>query len=198
MNRYINKIRHYFWRRNEFESNELRDFFNKNFGVCIGLYSYGCFDEKRFPRGTKIGRYCSFATTSIAFRRNHGVDYISTHPYLYNSSLGFIDKDTIENRELVIEDDVWVGHNVIILPSVSIIERGAVIAAGSVVTKNVSKYSIVAGNPAKVVKMRFSENIIEKIEMSKWWELDKSSLLELKKEHRDLVFNPGEFYEKNN
>lgn len=71
---------------------------------------------------------------------------------MYNSSLNFVLKDTIDFQDLVIEDDVWIGHNAIILPSVSKIERGAVIAAGSIVTKNVKKYSIVAGNPAVEIK----------------------------------------------
>lgn len=148
----INRIKLFLWKKNEFESSHLRKYFKKKLNVEVGLYSYGCFDIRRFPAGTKIGRYCSFASTCIAFRRNHGLDYITTHPYLYNSSLNFVLKDTIDFQDLVIEDDVWIGHNAIILPSVSKIERGAVIAAGSIVTKNVKKYSIVAGNPAVEIK----------------------------------------------
>ena len=69
----------------------------------------------------------------------------------------------------VIEDDVWIGSNSVILSGVKI-GRGAVIGAGSIVTKNVPKYAIVAGNPAKVIKMRFNDEEISKLEKLKWWE----------------------------
>ncbi|MFH0288649.1 CatB-related O-acetyltransferase [Vibrio owensii] len=197
MRRYIDKIKSRIWRKNEFESLELREFFRVKFNIIVGLYSYGCFDEKRFPSGTSIGRYCSFAPTAIVFGRNHGLSFISTHPYLYNSSLGFVERDMLHNQNLVIDDDVWIGHNAIILPSVTKIERGSVIAAGSVVTKNVGKYSVVAGNPAVEIKKRFSDDVIKKIESTRWWELDKDSLLKLKETNEVLVFNPGEYYEKN-
>jgi len=182
-------------KKNEFESVYLRELFIKEHGVVIGLYSYGCFDAKRIPRGTKVGRYCSFSETSCVFLRNHGLEFLSLHPYLYNAHLGLIDKDTIENGKLEIEDDVWLGHNSVILPSVNKIGRGAVIAAGSIVTKNVPSYSIVGGNPAKVIKYRFSPAVIEKIESSKWWLLNKNELKLFIEENNDLVYRVKNNYE---
>ena len=79
------------------------------------------------------------------------------------------DNIAVSKGEIVIEDDVWIGSNSVILSGVKI-GRGAVIGAGSIVTKNVPKYAIVAGNPAKVIKMRFNDEEISKLEKLKWWE----------------------------
>lgn len=178
----------------QFDSVILRELFRKKYNIDVGLYTYGCFDPARIPSGTKIGRYCSFASTSQIFGRNHGLDFISLHPYLYNSNLGLIKCDTIQYQKCTVEDDVWVGHNAIILPSVKLIGRGAVIAAGSVVTKDVPRYSIVAGNPAKIIRYRFSEDVINKIEESNWWQLNKIELQELIKNNTDMIFNPISYY----
>lgn len=183
-------------KRNQFESVMLRWLFRRWYDIDVGQYSYGCFDPARFPSGLKIGRYCSFATTCNFFSRNHGLDFISLHPYLYNSNLGIVKKDTIQQRQCRIEDDVWVGHNAIILPSVGKVGRGAVIAAGSVVTKDVPRYAIVAGNPAKVIRYRFNENVIKQIENSAWWMLDKKKISNLIKSNPMMMFEPEKFYEQ--
>lgn len=79
-------------------------------------------------------------------------------------------------------NDVWVGTNVTIMPGCNIIGNGAIIGGVSVVTHDVPPYAIVAGNPAKILRYRFDEDIIKKLEESKWWELE---LDELKKLHHD-------------
>ncbi|MEQ5874336.1 CatB-related O-acetyltransferase [Pseudoalteromonas sp. MEBiC 03485] len=170
----IYKIRRFIERKNDLESLVKREYFKDKYNIDIGLYSYGCFDIKRIPNNTKIGRYCSFSNSCYILNGNHGLQYISLHPYLYNTSLGIVSEEKIQRTELVVEDDVWVGHNVIITPSVEFIGRGAVIAAGAVVTKNVEAYSIVGGNPAKLIRYRFNAETIEKIESTKWWTMDKN------------------------
>ena len=75
-----------------------------------------------------------------------------------------------------IGNDVWVGHNVVILPGCKKVGNGAVIGAGSIVTHDVPPYSIVAGNPAKVINMRFNDETIERLESSKWWEMSANEL----------------------
>jgi tetrahydrodipicolinate N-succinyltransferase len=78
-------------------------------------------------------------------------------------------------KHVTIGNDVWTGHNVNILPGVSV-DDGAVIGAGSVVTKDVPPYAIVAGVPAQVRRMRFPERTIERLLRLKWWELELSEL----------------------
>lgn len=174
---------------NEFESKKLRRYYFSHYGIDIGMYSYGCFDASRIPRGTTIGRYCSFARTAVIFNGNHGVGYRTTHPYLYNTKLGVVEKETITRTACVIEDDVWLGHNSIVLPNVKCVGRGAVVAAGAVVTKDIPRYAVVAGNPAVVIKYRFKADVIEALESSRWWEMDRSEFV------RKVKGDPGYFFD---
>jgi virginiamycin A acetyltransferase len=162
--------------QNQFDNDWLRQHFAKKYNISVGLYSYGCFDPLRVPVNTKIGRYCSFSSTCYFLNGNHGLSFLSLHPYLYNPTFNLVSRETINRTTFTIEDDVWVGHNAIILPSVTKIGRGAVIAAGAVVTKNVSPYEIVGGVPAKLIGMRFNPETIQKIEDSKWWFWSKEEL----------------------
>lgn len=73
----------------------------------------------------------------------------------------------------MIEDDVWIGTDVLVMSGITI-SKGAVVAAGSVVVKNVPPYSIVGGNPAKIIKMRFEESIIEKFISIDFSEIDNN------------------------
>ncbi|GCL09481.1 CatB-related O-acetyltransferase [Escherichia coli] len=184
-------------KKNQFESCILRRLYIKLYDVDIGMYSYGCFDPKRVPPKTKIGRYCSFAPTAYIFGRNHGVEFVSLHPYLYNSELGLVKQDTIAITSRVIEDDVWFGHNSVISPAVKFIGRGAVIATGAVVTSDVPRYAIVAGVPAKIIKYRFEPRVINIIEKSKWWLRTKSELQKMIKLDSGFIFTPGYFDETN-
>ncbi|MBY0235020.1 MAG: CatB-related O-acetyltransferase [Burkholderiaceae bacterium] len=177
---------------NQFESRELREIYSRDFGVSIGMYSYGCFDSSRIPRGTIIGRYCSFAGSAVILNANHGMSFLALHPYLYNASLGLVAKETIERHACVIEDDVWVGHNAVLLPKVRRVGRGAVIAAGAVVTRDVPAYAVVAGNPARVIKMRFDDATILKIEALAWWNWSKDELASRLDSDPDLLFRPAE------
>lgn len=132
----INRLRGRHTPSDEPESLALRRRFQA-LGVDVGLYSYGCFDLGRFPSGVTVGRYCSFAPTSQAFLRNHGLEFIGLTAYLYNEALGVVERSMMPHATLTISDDVWLGHNSILLPAVSEIGRGAVVAAGAVVTRPV-------------------------------------------------------------
>ena len=143
--------------------------------VEIGMYTSGpCYSFGHFPPGTKIGRYSgTYEWTVRAFAANHPLDRISTHAIFYNPNLGHAKKEAdIKRKGLIIGNDVFVGHNVTIVPSVSRIGDGVVIGAGSVVTKDVPDFAIVVGNPAKVIKYRFSKETQLKIKASKWWDKD--------------------------
>lgn len=182
---------------NQFESYELREHFKKKYEINIGMYSYGCFVPGNIPKGTSIGRYCSFAENVRILSRNHGLEYISLHPYLFNSELNIIEKDSISHTKCVISDDVWIGYGAIITPRVSSIGRGAMIGAGAVVTKNVPPYAIVAGNPAKIVRYRFTPAEIAEIEDSKWWMWDKRRLQTEFLKNKEALIAPAAYINNN-
>ena len=158
-------------------SKTLRKIFLHYHKVTIGSYSYGgCFDPQNIPAGTVIGRYCSFARNVYILNGNHPLSHKSLHPLFYNPVFGYVERLLIERTNLVVGNDVWIGQNVIILPSVSKIGDGAAIGAGSVVTEDVPPFAVVVGNPARIIKYRFTPETIEKIMASKWWEKDIEEL----------------------
>ena len=171
----------------EFHSKTLRAIFSEYHDIHIGIYSYGCFSPENIPAGTLIGRYCSFARGILILNGSHPVTFKSTHPFFYNPSLGYADKVLIERTKIVIRNDVWIGANATILPSVSQIADGAVIEAGSVVTKSVPPFAIVAGNPATILKYRFTEETINRIIQSAWWERDIESIKENQFEFAEFI-----------
>ena len=174
------------------------DFFQKEDFVyrdCkIGRYTYGYKDLlKESCLASSIGRYCSINKTARIWG-NHAIECVTTSPILdmpwlydvekygtrkkylekYGKYKDFSDREfqssSIRKNELVeIGNDVWIGANVVILQGVKIGD-GAVVAADSVVTKNVEPYSIVGGVPAKIIRYRFSKGTIERLLQIKWWD----------------------------
>jgi acetyltransferase-like isoleucine patch superfamily enzyme len=116
-----------------------------------------------------IGSFCSIGPNVILQEYNHNYN----RPTSYGIN-GHIIKDkrytheTISKGDIIIEDDCWLGANVVVLSGVRI-GRGAIIGAGSVVTRDIAPYTIVGGNPAKKIKDRFSSEQIEHLEKSQWW-----------------------------
>lgn len=98
----------------------------------------------------------------------------------------------VERGQIVIGNDIWIGYGTIILASCKSIGNGAVIGAGSVVTKDVPPYSVVAGVPARVIHMRFDQRVIDALEKSKWWKLNPSQLYQF----YNYMDNPLVFAEK--
>jgi virginiamycin A acetyltransferase len=186
----VDRVHLRFLLRNEYESRPLREMFARRFRVEVGLYSYGCFDRWRVPPRTRIGRYCSFAKSARILNANHPYDALTTHPYLYEAKFGVVAADRIDYPWLEIGDDVWIGHNATITPGCKAIGRGAIIGAGAVVTRNVPAYSVVAGVPAQVLRLRFDPETIAAIEASRWWELDKAALAALVARSPETVFTP--------
>lgn len=154
----------------EVYSQTLRAIFQKYYGVEIGMYTHGgCFVPHSFSRNIKIGRYSSVANSAFAATLNHPMQFKSMHGFFFNSAMGVCTNERTYNR-LVIGNDVWLGHNSIIMPSVNSIGDGAVIGAGAVVFKDIPPYAVVVGNPGRVVRYRFSKETIEKLLAEKWWE----------------------------
>jgi acetyltransferase-like isoleucine patch superfamily enzyme len=155
----------------EVRSITLRRIMRDYHGVTVGLYSDGgCFTPNAMDPDTTIGRYSSIAYTAAAFGANHPMNAKSTHAIFYNPALGETDVDLVERTKLTIGSDVWMGHNSIVLNGVESIGHGAVIGAGSVVHKDVPPYAVVVGHPARVVRYRFSDEIIEELLAEQWWE----------------------------
>ncbi|NMA02172.1 MAG: CatB-related O-acetyltransferase [Clostridia bacterium] len=146
--------------------------------IDVGYGSYGSmFTPGSFKPGTVIGNYCSFSSSVFQYNANHPYSKFTTHPILYHEDYTGSKSEELKRVNLIIGHDVWIGHGVVILPGCSNIGNGAVIGAGSIVTKDVPAYSIVVGNPAKVIRMRFKEEIIEKLEVTQWWLWDKETLI---------------------
>lgn len=189
--RLFEKLRLKLLLRDEYESLALRRHFATRYNIEIGLHSYGCFDRWRIPPKSRIGRYCSFAKSARILDANHPIEALSTHPYIYERHFGVVKTDLIDPSPIVVEDDVWLSHNVIVTPGCKHIGRGAVIGAGAVVTRDVPAYAIMAGNPARLVRMRFVPETIAAIEASRWWLLDRRELAALVAAQPEAIYHPS-------
>jgi len=153
----------------DFTSQWLRALFQHYHGAAIGLYSYGCF-YPRLPQGTTIGKFCSFADDINIFLGDHKITAVTTHPFIYNPDAGVVDRLLRHDQPLTIGNDVWIGQNTTILSKVGKIGDGAVIGAGTVVTKEVPPYAVVIGVPGRVIKYRFAPPTIARLLQIRWWD----------------------------
>lgn len=165
--RIIAKIKKHFWTKKWRKSNQNNQTYPTNMFdmdyVSVGSGTYGALTVLQHGKGAKleIGNFCSIAgEVTFILQSDHPLNKVSTFPfrtwYLHT------DHEAISKGDIIIGDDVWIGYRCTILSGVSI-GQGAVIAAGAVVTKDVPPYAIVAGVPARVIKYRFSRDIIEKM-----------------------------------
>ena len=176
------------------------DFFYKHCKIGARTYGYKSLLSS-FSMAENIGRYCNINDTARVVV-NHSLDLVSVHAGLleyngwgteseYRQICSYVDKygkhrdncwryhdkPTRNNPPVFIGNDVWIGHNVIILPGVTI-HDGAVCAAGAVVTHDVPPYTIVGGVPAKPIRKRFSDDIIEQLLKIRWWDWPEEKIRE--------------------
>lgn len=123
-----------------------------------------------------IGKFCQIASgvEFVMNGANHQMNAVSTYPFYTLEGWKQVPpmkKDLPIKGDTVIGNDVWIGQNVTIMPGVHI-GNGAIIGANSVVGSNIDPYTIVVGNPARVIRKRFDDELIEIMEKLKWW--DKS------------------------
>lgn len=143
--------------------------------MVIGEYTYGWQNITILfgGQGTElyIGKYCSIAEqVTVMLHGNHHIDWISTYPFNVISwpDLGASADQNSSKGNVVIGNDVWLGREVLLMSGIKIAD-GAVIAARSVVTKDVGPYEIWAGNPARFKRQRFSQADIDWLLQVQWW-----------------------------
>ena len=124
-----------------------------------------------------VGNYCSIAiNVRILIGGNHRMDWVTTYPFpRFRDSARHITDFVVSRGSVTIGHDVWIGENVTILSGVTI-GNGAVIGASAVVTKGVPPYTIVAGNPARKIGVRFSKGDVEILQSLEWWYWDDAKL----------------------
>jgi acetyltransferase-like isoleucine patch superfamily enzyme len=159
------------------------------YNVTIGDYTYLAKDV--VGMNTKIGKFCSIAQgVCISLGMHPTRKFVSTSPVFFSKykqcGVSF-SKDSYfrEMGSTLIGNDVWIGVNAIIMDDITIGD-GAIVAAGAIVTKNVPPYSIVAGNPAKVIRYRFNNEIIDFLLKIKWWEKEEQWLKDNFKDFHDI------------
>ncbi|MBL8025653.1 MAG: CatB-related O-acetyltransferase [Fibrobacteres bacterium] len=144
-------------------------------GYEIGRYVCGAVPNVRGWRNCastlKMGSFISIATdVEILLGAEHRPDWVTTYDFSANwKNVEKVEGHPKTKGDVVIGNDVWIGTGVFILSGVTIGD-GAVLGAKSVITKNIPPYSIYAGNPAKFIRNRFSDEIISELLRIKWWE----------------------------
>ena len=160
----------------QYTSGTLRKIFSELYDINVGYGTYGCFSYA-FRSHITIGNYCSIANGVQRLVGNHPMDMFSTHPFFHLKRFGYVKEDYYISHHLTIGNDVWIGTNAIILGKVEHIGDGAVIGAGSIVTHDVPPYAVVAGNPAKIIKYRFDEEMQRKLTDSKWYNYNPGTII---------------------
>ncbi|WPO79504.1 CatB-related O-acetyltransferase [Flavobacterium sp. KACC 22761] len=131
----------------------------------------------------KIGNFCSIARGTNIQEHNHDINCVTTYFIKYRVFNDKYGSDAVSKGAIEIGNDVWIGTGSTILTGVKIGD-GAVVAANAVVTSNIPPYAIVGGTPAKVLKYRFSDEIIKELLEIKWWDWE----IEKIKKNKDLFY----------
>ncbi len=152
--------------------NDPRDFAKNNV-----LYHYPINGDK-----LKIGKFCSIACGArfLFTSGNHTLGSLSTYTFpIFFTEWGLDAKDITDawdnKGDIVVGNDVWIGYEAVIMSGVTIGD-GAVIGTRAVVTKEVPPYTIVGGVPAKPIKKRFDDDVIERLEALRWWDWDEEKI----------------------
>ncbi|HEF7294298.1 TPA: CatB-related O-acetyltransferase [Bacillus cereus] len=149
--------------------------------VSIEMGGYSYIGNYCTVINTRIGRFCSIADNCIIGGASHPIEWVSTSPVFQEGrnimKTNFSTHPYQTMKETVIGNDVWIGSNCLIKGGIKIGD-GAVIGMGSILTKDVGPYEIWAGNPARLISKRFSEETVEKLLESNWWEWGNDTLAE--------------------
>lgn len=153
--------------------------------VTVGRYTYGEINFSSFGASEEkleIGDFCSLGGEVLfILGGNHNYHYMSTYPFkvkIFNKK-----NESYSNGTIKVDNDVWIGQRSIIMSGIKI-SQGAIVAAGSVVTKDVPPYAIVGGVPAKLIKYRFSQDIITELLKIDYRKVDKNFI----ENNRELLY----------
>ena len=176
----------------------------------IGEYSYMSMNSAIVSPDSTIGKFTSIGREVLIGTSSHPINRLTTHPLTYTNKCKRLYGDLVTPKDKIIKlsangckpvtvgNDVWIGARAIIMDGIKIGD-GAIIGANSVVTKDVPPYAIVAGCPAKLIRYRFSEDVINKLLELCWWDYPKEFIvnnlpfddveecIKILSENRDLV-----------
>jgi len=154
--------------------------------IDLGSYHLIQFDVASYRDWVvNIGKYCSIARIKIFLARTktHRQEFITTFPlhFMHSPLSAIVDEIVVDNsHKVIIGNDVWIGNDVVLINNITI-GTGAIIGANSVVRENVPNYAVVYGNPARIMKYRFSEETISKLLTMAWWDWDADRIHEMTK-----------------
>lgn len=155
--------------------------------VTVGKETYGDLDVRYFGNPEeflKIGNYCSIGPDCVfLLGGNHHGNTLSTYPF--RTMFHVADYEAWTKGEIVLEDDVWLGQGVTILSGVTL-GKGSCVAAGAVVSQDVPPYAVVGGVPAKVLRYRFPQPVIERLLQVDMGKLTREQILE----NLDAIYTP--------
>lgn len=172
-----------------------RYFFDTYTGIPVGKYTYG-YQYLNNNNIESIGAFCSIAEGQLVIPNDHRMDWITTSPIASLKQFSFTDKDYMseyisgEDRKVVIGNDVWIGARCIIFEGVTIGD-GAVIAAGSIIRKDVPPYAVVGGVD-KILRYRFDKDTVNKLLQIQWWNWDDEKI----RRNIDLFRDKNNFLER--
>ncbi|NNC45274.1 MAG: CatB-related O-acetyltransferase [Winogradskyella sp.] len=154
----------------------------------VGSYTY--VSENAIINNTVLGKFCSIGPNFISGWGLHPTKGISSHPMFYSNAkqngMTLVTSNKFnETKSIQIGNDVFIGMNVVVLDGITI-GNGAIIGAGSVVSKDIPPYAIAVGNPIKIIKYRFDEDIINKLLKIQWWNFNSDQLHLVEKYFYDI------------
>ncbi|HSL40256.1 MAG TPA: DapH/DapD/GlmU-related protein [Desulforhopalus sp.] len=156
----------------------------------LGDYSYVM--ERCDIMSSTIGKFANIAAEVRLNPGNHPMEWVSQHHFLYRRRLYGLHQEDLHDffdwrrrQRVVVGHDTWIGHRAIVMPGVTI-HNGAVVGAGSIVTRDVAPYQIVAGVPARPIRARFPEAIWRCLEAIGWWDWDHQTLAERLEDFYDI------------